>query len=151
MPVKILWDYLVYWSITAFIFMQDRICHQTMYMRNLSKLTQLGKINHFMQDFFRQWHAATENRDLRGTIDISQIPLVREMNTRLLENMDNGAFFERFASNVGQLETLSCEIVDQSGLNITPPFGRSSRAAVRANSFQSVFHPATRLQLAETT
>lgn len=141
MPVKILWDYMVYWSITAFIFMQDRMCHQTMYLRNLSRLTQLGKVNHFMQDFFRQWHAATDGKDLRGTVDISQIPLIREMNTRLLEDMDNGTFFDRFASNVAQLETLGCEIVEQSGLAITVPFRRSSRASVKQSSFQTVFAP----------
>jgi len=49
MPTKILWDYLVYWSITGFIFFHDRMCHQTMYMRNLSRLTRLGEMNHFMQ------------------------------------------------------------------------------------------------------
>ena len=104
MPVKILWDYMIYWSITGFIFMQDRMCHQTMYMRNLSRLTQLGKVNHFMQDFFRQWHAATDGQPVIGTVDISQIPLVRESNQRLLDEMDNSTFFKRFASNVGQLE-----------------------------------------------
>lgn len=141
MPVKILWDYLVYWSITAFIFMQDRICHQTMYMRNINRLSRLGKLNHFMQDFFRQWHAATEGQDLRGIIDISQIPLIREMNTRLLEEMNSGTFFKRFASNLGQLETLCCEIVEQSGLNVQVPFHASTLATVKPNSFASVFKP----------
>lgn len=141
MPVKILWDYLVYWSITAFVFMQDRMCHQTMYLRNLSRLTQLGKVNHFMQDFFRQWHDQTEGQDLPGTIDISQIPLIREMNARLLEEMDNGTFFKRFATNLAQLETIGCEIVDHSGLQISVPFRRSFQSAVKQDSFQTVFVP----------
>ena len=141
MPVKILWDYMVYWSITAFVFMQGRMCHQTMYMRNLSRLTQLGKVNHFMQDFFRQWHAATDGKPVSGTVDISQIPLIREMNSRLLEDMNDAAFFKRFASNLAQLETLGCEIVEQSGLNITAPFGRSSTPAIRSNAFETVFRP----------
>lgn len=145
MPVKILWDYLVYWSITGFIFMQGRMCHQTMYLRNLSKLTQLGKVNHYMQDFFRQWHAKTDGRDLRGTIDISQIPLMREMNSRLLEDMNNGTFFQRFADNLRQLETLGCEIVDQSGMNIQPVFGRSSRDSIRSNTFGTVFKPTSKV------
>lgn len=139
MPVKILWDYMIYWSITGFIFMQDRMCHQTMYMRNLSRLTQLGKVNHFMQDFFRQWHAATDGQPVIGTVDISQIPLVRESNQRLLDEMDNSTFFKRFASNVGQLETLACEIVEQSGLTVQLPFGRSTLKTVRPNAFATVF------------
>ncbi len=139
MPVKILWDYLVYWSITGFIFMQDRMCHQTMYLRNLSRLSQLGKVNHFMQGFFRQWHQQTAGREVRGTIDISQIPLIREMNQRLLEEMDNRTFFDRFAANLAQLETLGCEIVDQSGLEINIPFRRASSSRVIENAFESVF------------
>ena len=141
MPVKILWDYLVYWSITAFIFMQDRICHQTMYIRNINRLSKLGKLNHFMQDFFRQWHEATEGKDLSGVVDISRITLIREMNTRLLEEMNNGTFFKRFASNLAQLETLCCEIVDQSGLNIQVPFRTSNLSTVKVNSFETVFRP----------
>ena len=146
MPVKILWDYMVYWSITAFVYMQGRMCHQTMYMRNLSKLTQLGKVNHFMQDFFRQWHAATDGRPLSGTVDISQIALIHEMNSRLLEDMSDGAFFKRFADNLRQLETLGCEIVDQSGLNIRPPFRRSGGNTIHSNSFSTVFNPTSKLR-----
>jgi flavin-dependent dehydrogenase len=150
MPVKILWDYMVYWSITAFVFMQGRMCHPTMYMRNLSKLTQLGKVNHFMQDFFRQWHATTAGQDLRGSVDISQIALIREMNSRLVEEMDTGTFFRRFADNLRQLETLGCEIVEQSGLSLRPPFRPSSRDTIRRNTFSTVFNP-TLQQAAEAS
>jgi len=143
MPVKILWDYMVYWSITGFIFMQDRMCQQTMYLRNLSRLSQLGKVNHFMQAFFRQWHAATDGVPVQGTVDISQIPLVRESNQRLLDDMNDRTYHQRFAANLQQLETLGCEIVEQSGLNVSVPFGRTTSSMVRANSFESVFASVT--------
>ena len=52
MPVKILWDYLVYWSITGFIFMHDRMCHQTMYLRNLGTTFAAGKTQSFHAGFF---------------------------------------------------------------------------------------------------
>lgn len=143
MPVKILWDYLVYWSITAFIFMQDRMCHQTMYLRNLSRLNRLGNVNHFMQDFFRQWHEATESRTLDGAINISEMPIIREMNQRLVDEMNTSTYFRQFEANVQQLETLAQEIVEQSGLNVRVPVRRST-ASVRRDAFQPVFHPATR-------
>ena len=145
MPVKILWDYLIYWSITAFIFMQDRMCHQTMYLRNLSRLSQLGKVNHFMQDFFRQWHEATENRPLDGVINISEMPIIREMNSRLVEDMASGTFFSQFDTNVRQLKTLACEIVEQSGLPVTVPFTSPTTTAVRHNVFDPVFRPSQRM------
>jgi flavin-dependent dehydrogenase len=146
MPVKILWDYLVYWSITGFIFMQNRMTHQTMYLRNLGRLSQLGKVNHFMQDFFRRWHAATEGKPVTGVVDISQIPLVREMNRRLLDDMSNAEFHNRFGANLQQLQTLACEIVEHSGLSVAVPFRRSQAPTVRRDSFTTVFNAANRVR-----
>ena len=70
MPTKILWDYLGYWSITAFIFFHGRICEQSMYVRSLSRLKRLGEINHFMQSFFQTWHAETEGQPAAGYVNI---------------------------------------------------------------------------------
>ena len=139
MPVKILWDYMIYWSITGFIFMHDQSCRQTMYLRNLGRLSKLGKLNHFMQDFFRQWHHATDGLETGGLVDISQIPLVRETNQRLKDEMTNSQFTTRFGFNVDQLETLCCEIVEHSGLPVEVPFKKKYTRHVRPNAFKSVF------------
>ncbi len=149
MPVKILWDYLVYWSITGFIFMQDRMCQQTMYLRNLNKLSRLGKVNHFMQDFFRQWHEQTKDLPASGQVDISQIPLIREANERLATKLNDRDFFKQFAANLAQLETLGCEIVEQSGIPIDVPFKRTNQTQIRKNSFETVFESTTDLPVAK--
>lgn len=139
MPVKILWDYLVYWSITGFIYMHDRSCQQRTYVRNLRRLNRLGKLNEFMQDFFRQWHAATENQSAGGTIDISQIQLIREFNQRLKDDLTNSQFNRQFGLNLAQLEALSWEIVERSGLATEPPAPRKMNPKVRHSAFESVF------------
>ena len=139
MPVKILWDYLMYWSITAFIFMQGRMCHQTMYLRNMSRLSRLGKMNHFMQEFFRTWHEQTANVPASGYVNISQVPIIREMNQRLLDEMNTGQFMTQFGDNLTQLETLGNEIVSHSGINVDVPFKRSTKTTIRANAFENVF------------
>lgn len=139
MPTKILWDYLVYWSITAFVFFHERMCQQTMYMRNLGRLNRLGKLNHFMQAFFRKWHAATDGVASTGQVNISEMPIIREMNQRLKEDFAGGKFFERFELNVKQLETLACEIVAESGLSVDAPFERSESQQVRPNAFEKIF------------
>ena len=139
MPTKILWDYMVYWSITGFIFMHDQSCRQTMYLRNLGRLSRLGKLNHFMQDFFRKWHESTQGVEANGTVDISQMPLIRESNQRLKDNMTNGQFSKQFGLNLAQLETLCCEIVSQSGLAVNPPFKRSTMPEIRPGAFDSIF------------
>jgi len=143
MPVKVMWDYLVYWYITGFFFMHDRMCNQTMYLRNLSRLSQFEEVNHFMQEFFLTWHHKTDGQDVQGTIDISAIPLIRESNARLLDDMDNRTFIRRFADNLEQLKTLACEIVDQSGLPISVPFESSSSESIERNAFDAVFRPTT--------
>lgn len=119
MPVKILWDYLVYWSITGFIFMQGRMCEQMMYVRNLSWLSRLGRLNHAMQQFFRDWHQQSEGdtRPMRS-IDISQIPIIREANSSLLQSRSSKDFMKQFACNVEQLEALAADIVNQSGTQV---------------------------------
>ena len=141
MPTKILWDYLVYWSITGFIFFHGRMCEQTMYLRNLRRLDRLGKLNHFMQDFFRQWHAATDGRAVTGTVNVSEMPIIREMNQRLKDELPGGKFFERFEFNAQQLEALANEIVTHAALpNVSPmDCGNIDSAQIRQNAFQSIF------------
>ncbi len=151
MPTKILWDYLVYWSITGFIFFHERMCHQTMYMRNLGRLKQLGVINHFMQDFFRQWHAATENQAATGSVNISEMPIIREMNQRLKDDLSGNKFFERFDLNLKQLQTLACEIVKHSGVPVTPPFEGSTVQSIRPDAFQAIFDSTQIAELTEPT
>jgi len=142
MPTKILWDYLVYWYITGFFFMHNRMCKQTMYLRNLSRLSEFETVNHFMQKFFLQWHHATDGQNIQGTIDISGIPLVRESNRRLLDELDNRGFIERFGTNLEQLKTLAHEIVAQSGLDADIPFKRSTHDDLETDAFKAVFDPA---------
>ena len=139
MPTKILWDYLRYWSITAFIFFHGRICEQSMYVRSLSRLKRLGEINHFMQSFFQTWHAETEGQPADGYINISGMPVIREMNARLKEEFSRPEFFERFELNLQQLETLATEIVAASGVKMTTPWKDSNSDAIKQNSFQAVF------------
>ena len=141
MPTKILWDYLVYWSITGFIFFHGRMCEQTMYLRNLRRLDRLGKLNHFMQDFFRQWHAATDGRAVTGTVNVSEMPIIREMNQRLKDELPGGKFFKRFEFNAQQLESLANEIVTHAALpNVSPmDCGNIDSAQIRQNAFQSIF------------
>jgi len=139
MPVKILWDYLIYWSITAFIFMQHRICQQTMYLRHLSRLSRLGEMNHAMQDLFRRWQRHSPAVTGPGCVNISQMPIIRQFNQQLQEEMDTSAFNRRFAQNVAQLETLFWEIVDRSGMDVKVSFNRRNHQGVIHNAFEHVF------------
>lgn len=150
MPVKILWDYLMYWSITAFIFMQGRTCQQWVYLRQYRNLKRLGDLNHLMQQFFRKWHEATADLPSSGVIDISTLPIVREFNARLLAAYPTKQFHRRFAANVAQLETLGKEIITQSGIDQPYPFAAARRSTTMENAFEGVFHPAAYEEAAVT-
>ena len=143
MPTKILWDYLVYWSITGFIFFHGRICHQTMYMQNLKRLQRLGDVNHFMQEFFQKWHAATEEQQATGCVNISEMPIIREMNSRLKADLSGRKFFDQFELNLQQLELLAAEIVKASGIDMPTSLpnatSKASSNKIRQNAFQPIF------------
>ena len=108
-------------------------------MRNLGRLKRLGNVNHFMQNFFRRWHQATEAQPATGSVNISEMKIIREMNQRLKDDLSSGRFFDQFELNLQQLETLACEIVQQSGLPLDTPFDRSSHAAIHQGAFDQIF------------
>jgi len=139
MPVKILWDYLVYWSITCFIFMHGRTCQHSMYMRNFPKLNRLGDLNHFMQAYLREWHLREPAVDISGLVDISNIELIRKKNEELLQNLSRSEFNRQFAQNVAQIETLFWEIYDAVGLDMPVPFRRTTSTGTIQNGLSHVF------------
>lgn len=138
MPTKILWDYLIYWSITGFIFFHGRMCQQTMYLRNLRRLGRLGKLNHAMQEFFRQWHQRTEGQSASGYINISEMPIIREANSRLVEELKGNRFFVQFERNVAQLELLAREIVQASGESFSLPDAPNTDPNIRELAFEGI-------------
>lgn len=145
MPVKVLWDYFVYWSITAYIFMQGRLCRQTCYMRMLKPLSRYRKLNHFMQSYFRKWAEQTNGEAVgEGYVDISSIPLVRQWNRQLVEQISDGQFVARFNEHLEQLETLAEEIVEHAGVPAEFPYRFGPRSASQPNGLQKVFQPQAR-------
>ena len=128
MPVKILWDYLVYWSITAFIFMHGRMCMHGTYLRNLKNLNRFGKLNHFMQNLFREWHETSKQDEVSSNVNISQMPIIREMNEGLKKQLRGTEFHQQFSRNLETLEEIALEIYRQSGCRDAFPLasGRDS-------------------------
>ena len=139
MPVKVAWDYMIYWSLSGFIFMHGRLCDQFMYPRNLSKILKMNRMNHFLQEFFREWHRQQPGREVQGLVETSVMPLVFEVNSRLVEDLDNRTFNRRMTENVAQLETLFWEIIDAAGISMHVPFRRRQHRGVRQHSFQHIF------------
>lgn len=139
MSVKVMWDYLIYWSLSGFIFMQERLCNHSMYMRNVSKLNRLSNLNHHMQDYFRLWHQKIPSQEISGLVNISNLPIIRNKNEALVTELNWYEFDRQFSANLGQMETLYAEIVQQVGLTPVSPVPNTKPSSAMKNAFQGVF------------
>ncbi|MEX2578003.1 MAG: NAD(P)/FAD-dependent oxidoreductase [Verrucomicrobiales bacterium] len=138
MPVKILWDWMVYWTIPGHIVIQERVADPMTYVRHLSSLKRLNDLNRWMQAHFRRWHEAVPSWETRGTIDTSKVCLVMESNRALLDELDARGFGDRFVKNVAQMETLFWEIADHSGIAMEGPIKRRDHPGAVKNGFRDV-------------
>ncbi len=139
MTVKIFWDWMVYWMLTAPIFIQDQLCNVNMYARNAFKLRRLRRLNHTMQQFFRAWHESRGAVEVDAAIDVFDLDLISKMNERLVENLRGRQFDRRFAENIDQLETVFWEIVDHANLGVSIPLKRRQHKRSRKDTLQLVF------------
>jgi len=138
MPVKILWDWMVYWSITGHVVIQERSADPMTYLRHMPKLKRLNDLNCWMQAHFRRWHEQSPPHEIGGTINTSKVCLIMDTNKALLDKLDDKAFGERFKKNVAQLETLFWEIVDHSGIECDAPLKRREHPGAVKNGFREV-------------
>jgi len=139
MPVKILWDWLLYWSITGHVVMQGRVAHLSTYFRHMPDLKRLNDLNVEMQAHFRKWAEEKPPHAVEGTIDTSKICTVMEANRALQDDLDDAAFAKRFKDNFAQLETLFWEIVDFSGVTPDTAWKRRRHPGAVEGAFREVF------------
>ena len=110
MPLKIIWDYAVYWSFPAFMFIHGRLCDTRMFLHIRSALERLGELNREMQAFFRDWDALDRPELPRTFLNQTDIGLLYELNAGLRDSLDDDGFRQRLAANVAMLEQLASEI-----------------------------------------
>ena len=139
MPVKIVWDWMVYWTITGHIVIQERLTDPKTYLRHMLHLKRLNDLNESMQSHFRKWAKQSPPEQLGGIIDTSKMCFLMGVNRALGDTLDDKQFADRFANNVRQMETLFWEIVDHSGIETKAPFRRREHADTTKGGFEMVF------------
>lgn len=110
MSAKITWDYAVYWSLLAFVFIQGRLCDLRTYQRVRDDFQRAGDLNYAVQAFFRAWHAVETAPTPVAFLDHEKVSLMRAMNEGLMEPLDADSFINRFRQNVGMLFQLAEQI-----------------------------------------
>ncbi|CAM2068637.1 Tryptophan 7-halogenase [Sulfidibacter corallicola] len=111
MPIKIYWDYAVYWTLFAFVFVQGRLTQLGLYALIQDRFLQAGDLNNRMQAFFREWHRHDCPEVPHAFLNQAEIPLMHRLNEGLSEPLDDEAFVVRFEENVSILMQLAEQIV----------------------------------------
>ncbi len=144
MPVKILWDYMIYWTLSGYIFCHGKAASPSMGIRHFFKINRLDKINRCMQKFFRTWHEQVPHYEATGTIDAWDMPVIIETNRALMDELDDKAYGERFAENLAQMETIFWEIIEKSGVKCDIPLKRRRYPDAKKGTFDMLFEATSR-------
>ncbi|HEY9033112.1 MAG TPA: tryptophan 7-halogenase, partial [Pseudomonadales bacterium] len=110
MPVKILWDFSVYWTFLAFLFIQGTLNDASTFLGLRNYLDEVGNLNRIMQPFLLKWSELETSPASRTYIDPFEMPLLDSLNAGLYQANDAGQFRERFVANLQQLKTLAAQI-----------------------------------------
>jgi flavin-dependent dehydrogenase len=112
MPLKILWDYAVYWTFLAQVFCQDRLCDLSSFIHTRTALDEIGELNAAAQPFFNAWHRVEDYRPGPAMLDQTTLPFIVDLNSGLAEDLDADAYAARMTENVKLLRELAGELAD---------------------------------------
>jgi len=110
MPLKILWDYAVYWAHPAFLFIHERMWDLNIFINIRAALQKVSNLNRDMQRFFRQWNEKLNTALDHKFLDQADVHLMYELNRNLVDPIDRDTFIKMYAENVTKLERFAQEI-----------------------------------------
>jgi flavin-dependent dehydrogenase len=112
MPLKVIWDYTLYWGFLAFVGIQQRFCD----LESLSQIQDATKRIYArgaeMQDLLRRAHATTRAPIPAGMLDINRIPFLVELNRSLAKQNSQEEFLSRLRSNLDLIEMVFIKIAE---------------------------------------
>lgn len=111
MPAKIVWDFATYWVLLAYLFFQDRLWEPGDLTSAADEVTRIGKVNSFMQTFFRQTASVLEPRRVTERIDFLRIKFLADINGALVGSKEDGDFVNTLRANADRLERFASEMV----------------------------------------
>jgi flavin-dependent dehydrogenase len=120
MPLKVIWDYTLYWSLLAPLYFAGYQSRLPVLGALRAQFTQCATLNLAMQALLRDWGArnAAGGRDLLPRdgrlLDQAAIPWFHELNRQLNDSPAEAAFIERTRRDVVQLHALAAELLAQA-------------------------------------
>ena len=110
MPVKVAWDFAVYWAALAFVFCQGRIAREDLLLRLAPAFDSMSRLNVKIQEMLVSLHKRHASNSGRGRLDLASVPWLWELNESLCIPRSDEEFLVEFSCRVKQLELLAVEI-----------------------------------------
>jgi len=110
MPIKVIWDFAMYWVLFAFVFCQGRLCDLSALQSLRVDLDTVARLNREMQALFLAWHREGPPPPPPGRIELPGIPFLRALNAGLTAPLSSAEFRAKLAENIELLEALAEEI-----------------------------------------
>jgi flavin-dependent dehydrogenase len=104
MPLKVMWDYAVYWGFIAFIVNQGRLCSIDALKTVESALQTVYTRNEAMQTLFRTVHEIDKTPVSAGFLDIALMPHMLELNRLLTTSLKDDEFLQQLVMNISTIE-----------------------------------------------
>lgn len=117
MPLKVIWDYTLYWSLLAPLYFAGHQARLSVLGALRAQFTAASALNLAVQALLRDWGArnAASGRELlprdSRLLDQARIPWFRELNRQLNDVVDEDAFIARTRRDVGQMHALAAELL----------------------------------------
>jgi flavin-dependent dehydrogenase len=134
MPVKVVWDFVIYWGFLALQFIAGRLCDLDLFARAGQDLQRVNHLNARMQVLFREWDAIDAPVVEARFIDVLGVELMKRFHYELQDKLPGDELLARFSRNVKLVEALAVAIFQQASRNLpTAPTGPINPYAVSLN------------------
>jgi flavin-dependent dehydrogenase len=100
MPLKVVWDYAVYWGFLAFLVLQDRLCDIATLKAVEDSVSKIYQLNEKMQVLLRAQNEIDTDPVEPGLLDIADIPFLMDFNKRLLDKHSPESFIAQLHANI---------------------------------------------------
>jgi flavin-dependent dehydrogenase len=109
MPIKIAWDYGLYWSVFAFLFVNGAITDERVLVRIRKELSTMVVLNTHMQGLFRQWGRLQSDQALGNYVAQYDVDWLLKLNQALTHQTDAAEIVPTVKSNMTRLIRAAAE------------------------------------------
>lgn len=110
MPLKVIWDYTIYWGFLAFVAVQQRFCDLEALSAVKEAVARIYARSEEMQKILRDNNDRERPAMRPGMLDLAHIPFLLELNRALTIHHTDASFGETLDKNLELIEAVFCEL-----------------------------------------